>query len=86
VRLTIAGAVMALSASAAAAEIRWTGDVACRRELEVAEQVTSMTGRQLSSIDGADFRARRATSQGRHLATRAENGASGRWHAQLALA
>lgn len=51
----IGAAVMAVNVSAVAAEIRWTGDAACRRELEVAEQVTSMIGRQLPSIDDADF-------------------------------
>lgn len=54
-RVAIAAAVTAVTAPGAAAEIRWTGDPSCRRELEVAEQVASMTGRELRAIDSADF-------------------------------
>jgi hypothetical protein len=38
-----------------AADIRWSGERSCRRELEVAEQIESMTGRAISSIDSVDF-------------------------------
>ncbi|HEY4157443.1 MAG TPA: hypothetical protein VGM29_05070, partial [Polyangiaceae bacterium] len=55
VRVGVAAAMSLVSASATAAEIRWAGDPACRREPEVAEQVASMTGREVASIGGADF-------------------------------
>jgi len=38
-----------------AAQIRWTGDLSCQRQVEVAEQVAAMTGRDVSAIDSADF-------------------------------
>ena len=41
-----------------AAEIRWFGDSSCRRESEVVEQVESMAGRPLSTIEIADFELR----------------------------
>ena len=46
---------MSLSAPATAAQIRWTGDLSCQRQVEVAEQVAAMTGRDVSAIDSADF-------------------------------
>ena len=38
-----------------AAEVRWLGDESCRRELEVREQVETMTARPVSSVEIADF-------------------------------
>ncbi|MEO6603412.1 MAG: hypothetical protein ABIQ16_26245 [Polyangiaceae bacterium] len=55
VGVAVFASTMFVGASAVAAEIRWTGAASCRRELEVADQVTSMTGRTVSSIDSADF-------------------------------
>jgi len=50
------GALLVLMpVSARAAEIRWSGVEACRRESEVTEQVEAMTQRRLGEVDVADF-------------------------------
>ena len=46
---------MLLSSPAQAADISWAGAADCRRELEVVEQVESMTQRHLAEVDIADF-------------------------------
>lgn len=46
---------MLVAANAAGAELSWRGSSDCRRELEVAEQIESMTGRRLRDVDLADF-------------------------------
>ncbi len=48
--------LLALAPGAAqAAEIRWSGAPECRRELEIVEQVETMTERRLGEVDVADF-------------------------------
>ena len=54
-RVVLVTAVLLASPPLRAAEIRWSGSPDCRRELEVAEQVESMTGRPLATISIADF-------------------------------
>jgi len=46
---------MSLGSPLLAAEVRWLGDESCRRELEVREQVETMTARPVSSVEIADF-------------------------------
>lgn len=54
-QIAIGVVVTAYGASLSAAEIRWFGEGSCRRELEVASQVETMTGQPVSAIDRADF-------------------------------
>jgi len=55
VRIALGVAVVSFSSPLLAAEIRWSGEASCRRELEVVEQVESATGRPVSSVEIADF-------------------------------
>jgi len=54
-QIAVGAALMCLSSPLWAAEIRWLGENSCRREAEVLEQVESMTGRPISTIEVADF-------------------------------
>lgn len=60
VAIAVAAAVVVAGVAevASAADIRWGGDASCRRELEVAEQVRSMIGRDLRLVDDIDFELR----------------------------
>ncbi|HKO50547.1 MAG TPA: hypothetical protein VJV79_22645 [Polyangiaceae bacterium] len=55
IQIALGAVVISLSSPLWAAEIRWQGEESCRREAEVLEQVESMIGRPISSIEIADF-------------------------------
>ncbi|MEI9950108.1 MAG: hypothetical protein WDO74_14330 [Pseudomonadota bacterium] len=55
VQIAVGAAMISFGSSLLAAEIRWLGEASCRRELELAAQVESMTERPVSSIEIADF-------------------------------